>query len=105
MNRASRLTTFSKKGFLLFTFQKKWDEDVMTCDGLKGKGDSYLPFIEHEKSAAIGEISEHEFDQNLKGRAKKSAHVNYDDLKWVYFTCRKKTPPFLTLQDEGKKKI
>ena len=58
-----------------------------------------------KKGAAIGEISEHEFDQNLKGRAKKSAHVNYDDLKWVYFTCRKKTPPFLTLQDEGKKKI
>ena len=58
-----------------------------------------------KKGAAIGEISEHEFDQNLKGRAKKSAHVNYDDLKWVYFTCRKKPLPFLTLQDEGKKKI
>lgn len=104
MNRASRLTTFSKKGFLLFTFQKKWDEDVMTCDGLKGKGDSYLPFIEHEKRCC------HWWNQwtrvwpKLEGRAKKSAHVNYDDLKWVYFTCRKKPLPFLTLQDEGKKK-
>lgn len=69
----------------------------MTSDGLKGRGwqlsSDHRVWIDWKYG--FGKISEHEFDHNLKGREKKSAHVNYDGHKWVYFT-RHPSLPFQT---------